>query len=62
MKLYSFLYERGNYQKIYQSFNKEELEKQRNKFEEDFKKEGGPNSLGSIVVKEINEKNGVLTA
>lgn len=62
MKLYSFLYERGNYQKIYQSFNRDELEKQRTKFEEDFKEEGGPNSLGPIEVMDINEKKGVWTA
>lgn len=62
MKLYSFLYERGSYQKIYQSFNKKELEKQRAEFEVSFKSEGGPNKIGIIEEKEIDIKNGVWRA
>ncbi|MEG2352993.1 MAG: hypothetical protein RR795_03465 [Cetobacterium sp.] len=62
MKLYSFLYERGSYQKIYQSFNKKQLEKQRAEFELSFKSEGGPNKIGTIEEKEIDIINGVWTA
>lgn len=62
MKLYSFLYERGSYQRIYQSFNKKELEKQKAEFEVSFKAEGGPNKIGIIEEQEIDIKNGVWTA
>lgn len=60
--LYSFLYERGNYQKIYQSFDKDKLEKVRSDFEISFKSEGGPNRLGKIESKDINFETGVWTA
>ena len=61
MKLYSFLYERGSYQKIYQSFNKKDLEKQRTEFEVSFKNESGCR-LGEIESFEVNIEKGVWTA
>ncbi len=57
MKLYSFLYECGSYQKIYQSFNKKELEKKR----KEFKKENGCR-VGKIENFEVDIENGVWTA
>lgn len=61
MKLYCFLYECGNYQKIYQSFNKNELEKKRKSFEYKFKNESGCR-LGEIEGFEIDIEKGVWTA
>ncbi len=61
MKLYYFLYECGNYQKIYQSFNKIELEKKRESFEYKFKNESGCR-LGEIESFEVNIEKGVWTA
>ncbi len=60
MKLYSFLYENGSYQKIYQSFNKKSLEFTRNKFLSNT--EEGPKRIGKIYYIEIDTDNEVWTA
>ncbi|MHA5067872.1 hypothetical protein [Cetobacterium somerae] len=60
-KLYKFLYECGSYQKIYQSFNKKELEKKRKSFEYKFKNENGCR-LGKIESFEVDIEEGVWTA
>lgn len=59
MKLYSFLYECGSYQKIYQSFNKKSLEFTRNKLKTN---EDGPKRIGEIYVIQIDIENEVWTA
>ncbi|MCQ9626577.1 hypothetical protein HS141_06270 [Cetobacterium somerae] len=59
MKLYSFLYENGSYQKIYQSFNKKSLEFTRNKLKNN---EEGPKRVSEIFIMEIDIENEVWTA
>ncbi|MGL5459794.1 MAG: hypothetical protein ACRDBY_09285 [Cetobacterium sp.] len=59
MKLYSFLYECGSYQKIYQSFNKKSLQFTRKKLKDN---KDGPTKVGKIFVINIDIENEVWTA
>lgn len=61
MKLYSFLYENGSYQKIYQSFNKKSIEFTRNKLING-SDDDGPKRIGEIYEMEVNIENEVWTA
>ncbi|MGL5716161.1 MAG: hypothetical protein ACRCXX_07255 [Cetobacterium sp.] len=60
MKLYSFLYENGSYQKKYQSFNKKSIEFTRNKLMNDINE--GPSLIGKIYTIEVDIENEVWTA
>lgn len=60
MKLYSFLYEKGSYQKIYQSFNRKNIEFTRNKLMNDINE--GHSLIGKIYTVEVDIENDVWTA